>query len=159
MMTSPAPAFDPKDFVRNLSTAPGVYRMYGAQDELLYVAIAQVKAMFESGYRAPAKRTFPVAGRNVKATLQSTLINMRDGGFISAYDFKIGAMIADLRALDLARVGPERAARMYRHYIEMKVEAIDLGRPQLLTRRPVQRGYLVLQAQVLVDLVLVDGFA
>ena len=39
----------------------------------------------------------------------------------------IGAMIADLRALDLARVGPERAARMYRHYIEMKVEAIDLG--------------------------------
>ena len=39
----------------------------------------------------------------------------------------IGAMIADLRALDLARVEPERAARMYRHYIEMKVEAIDLG--------------------------------
>ena len=39
----------------------------------------------------------------------------------------IGAMIADLRALDLARVGPQRAARMYRHYIEMKSEAIDLG--------------------------------
>lgn len=39
----------------------------------------------------------------------------------------IGAMIADLRALDLARVGPQRAARMYRHYIEMKIEAIDLG--------------------------------
>lgn len=39
----------------------------------------------------------------------------------------IGAMIADLRALDLAKVGPDRAARMYRHYIEMKLEAIDLG--------------------------------
>lgn len=39
----------------------------------------------------------------------------------------IGVMIADLRALDAAKVGPERAARMYRHYIEMKIEAIDLG--------------------------------
>ena len=66
------------------------------KDELLYVAIAQVKAMFESGYRAPAKRTFPVAGRNVKATLQSSLINMRDGGFISAHDYLISSAIADV---------------------------------------------------------------
>ncbi|MBA4110299.1 MAG: 3-hydroxyacyl-CoA dehydrogenase [Leptothrix sp. (in: Bacteria)] len=66
------------------------------KDELLYVAIAQVKAMYESGYRAPAKRTFPVAGRNVKATLQSSLINMRDGGFISAHDYLISSAIADV---------------------------------------------------------------
>jgi 3-hydroxyacyl-CoA dehydrogenase len=66
------------------------------KDEVLYVAIAQAKAMFESGYRAPAKRTFPVAGRNVKATLQSSLINMRDGGFISAHDYLISSMIADV---------------------------------------------------------------
>lgn len=39
----------------------------------------------------------------------------------------IGAMIADLRALRLRRVGAVRAARMYRHYIEMKIEAIELG--------------------------------
>ena len=66
------------------------------KDELLYVAIAQVKAMFDSGYRAPAKRTFPVAGRNVKATLQSSLINMRDGGFISQHDYYISSAIADV---------------------------------------------------------------
>ncbi len=66
------------------------------KDELLYVAIAQAKAMYESGYRAPAKRTFPVAGRNVKATLQSSLINMRDGGFISAHDYLISSAIADV---------------------------------------------------------------
>ena len=66
------------------------------KDELLYVAIAQAKAMFDSGYRAPAKRTFPVAGRNVKATLQSSLINMRDGGFISAHDYLISSAIADV---------------------------------------------------------------
>ena len=66
------------------------------KDELLYVAIAQAKAMFESGYRAPAKKLFPVAGRNVKATLQSSLINMRDGGFISAHDYLISSCIADV---------------------------------------------------------------
>ena len=66
------------------------------KDELLYVAIAQVKALAESGYRAPAKRLFPVAGRNVKATLQSTLINMRDGGFISQHDYYISSCIADV---------------------------------------------------------------
>ena len=66
------------------------------KDELLYVVIAQAKAMFESGYRAPAKRLFPVAGRNVKATLQSSLINMRDGGFISAHDYHISSCIADV---------------------------------------------------------------
>ncbi|QIR84794.1 hypothetical protein [Paracoccus sp. AK26] len=39
----------------------------------------------------------------------------------------IGAMIADLRALRLDSMGAVRAARMYRHYIEMKIEAIALG--------------------------------
>lgn len=65
-------------------------------NEVLYVAIAQAKAMFESGYRAPLKRQFAVAGRSVKATLQSSLINMRDGGFISAHDYLISSMIADV---------------------------------------------------------------
>ncbi|MFN3617429.1 MAG: 3-hydroxyacyl-CoA dehydrogenase/enoyl-CoA hydratase family protein [Aquabacterium sp.] len=66
------------------------------KDEVLYVAIAQAKAMYESGYRAPAKKLFPVAGRSVKATLQSSLINMRDGGFISAHDYYISSCIADV---------------------------------------------------------------
>ena len=39
----------------------------------------------------------------------------------------IVAMIADLRTLDLARIGPERAASMYRDYIAMKVEAMEMG--------------------------------
>ncbi|MBC7995530.1 MAG: 3-hydroxyacyl-CoA dehydrogenase/enoyl-CoA hydratase family protein [Rhizobacter sp.] len=66
------------------------------KDELLYVAIQQAKGMFESGYRAPAKSLFPVAGRNAIATIKAQLVNMRDGGFISAHDFYIGALIADV---------------------------------------------------------------
>lgn len=66
------------------------------KDELLYVASQQAKAMFESGYRAPAKSVFPVAGRNGIATIKAQLVNMRDGGFISQHDFYIGSLIADV---------------------------------------------------------------
>ena len=64
------------------------------KDELLFVAINEAKAMFDSGYRAPLKRVFPVAGRNGLATIKGSLVNMRDGGFISAYDFEIASQIA-----------------------------------------------------------------
>jgi 3-hydroxyacyl-CoA dehydrogenase len=66
------------------------------KDELLYVAIAQAKAMAASGWRAPARKLFPVAGRNAIATIKAQLANMRDGGFISAHDFHISALIADV---------------------------------------------------------------
>jgi 3-hydroxyacyl-CoA dehydrogenase len=66
------------------------------KDELLYVAIQQAKSLFESGYRAPAKSLFPVAGRNAIATIKAQLVNMRDGGFISAHDFYISTLIADV---------------------------------------------------------------
>ncbi|MCF8159306.1 MAG: 3-hydroxyacyl-CoA dehydrogenase/enoyl-CoA hydratase family protein [Polaromonas sp.] len=64
------------------------------KDELLFVALNEAKAMFDSGYRAPLKRQFPVAGRSGLATIQGSLVNMRDGGFISAYDYFIGCQIA-----------------------------------------------------------------
>ena len=66
------------------------------KDELLCVAIAQAKAMFASGYRAPARSVFPVAGRNAIATIKGQLANMRDGGFVSAHDFHIASLIADV---------------------------------------------------------------
>ncbi|WOB09323.1 3-hydroxyacyl-CoA dehydrogenase/enoyl-CoA hydratase family protein [Piscinibacter gummiphilus] len=66
------------------------------KDELLYVASQQAKSLYESGYRAPAKAVFPVAGRNGIATIKAQLVNMRDGGFISQHDFHIGALIADV---------------------------------------------------------------
>jgi 3-hydroxyacyl-CoA dehydrogenase len=66
------------------------------KDELLFVAINEAKAMATSGYRAPSKRLFPVAGRNGKATITGSLINMRDGGFISQHDFHIATLIANV---------------------------------------------------------------
>ena len=66
------------------------------KDELLFVAVAQARAMAASGHRAPQRRPFPVAGRSAKATIMGQLVNMRDGGFISAHDFHIATLIADV---------------------------------------------------------------
>jgi 3-hydroxyacyl-CoA dehydrogenase len=65
-------------------------------DELLHIAITQTKALFESGYRPPMQALFPVAGRSAKATIEAKLVNLREGGFASAHDFHIGALIADV---------------------------------------------------------------
>jgi 3-hydroxyacyl-CoA dehydrogenase len=66
------------------------------KDELLHVGLQEAKAMFEAGHRPPLPRLFPVAGRSAKATIQGQLANMRDGGFISAHDYHISSLIADV---------------------------------------------------------------
>ncbi|MBU2289096.1 MAG: 3-hydroxyacyl-CoA dehydrogenase/enoyl-CoA hydratase family protein, partial [Gammaproteobacteria bacterium] len=66
------------------------------KDELLYVALQQAKAMADAGWRAPMRRAFKVAGRSGAATIRGQLVNMRDGGFISAHDFHIAGLIADV---------------------------------------------------------------
>jgi 3-hydroxyacyl-CoA dehydrogenase len=63
--------------------------------ELLHVAKAQARALAESGYRPPlSPRNVPVAGKTGLATLRMMLVNMRDGGFISPYDFEVGLRVA-----------------------------------------------------------------
>lgn len=66
------------------------------KDELLHVAIGQAKALADAGWRPPLKAVIPVAGRSAIATIKGQLANMRDGGFISAHDFHISALIADV---------------------------------------------------------------
>ena len=66
------------------------------KDELLFIAIAQAKAMAASNWRAPLKGQFAVAGRSGIATIKAQLVGMRDGGFISAHDFHIASLIADV---------------------------------------------------------------
>ncbi|MEO5734034.1 MAG: enoyl-CoA hydratase/isomerase family protein, partial [Rubrivivax sp.] len=66
------------------------------KDELLFVASTQAKALFDSGYRPPVRARFPVAGRSGIATIKAQLANMRDGGFVSAHDFHIATLIAEV---------------------------------------------------------------
>ena len=63
--------------------------------ELLMVAIENVRAMAASVYRPPLPPAqFPVAGDTGIATLKMILINMKEGGFISAHDYEVGSRIA-----------------------------------------------------------------
>ncbi|MEM4987153.1 3-hydroxyacyl-CoA dehydrogenase NAD-binding domain-containing protein [Collimonas sp. H4R21] len=64
--------------------------------ELLHVAKVEARAMFDAGYRPPLKAQIPVIGRYGVATILAQLVNMRDGGFISAHDYKLGSMIANI---------------------------------------------------------------
>ncbi|MFN9807722.1 MAG: 3-hydroxyacyl-CoA dehydrogenase/enoyl-CoA hydratase family protein [Betaproteobacteria bacterium] len=65
--------------------------------ELLWTAIGTAFAMHATGYRPPLRpRGFPVARRSGLATIKYQLVNMRDGGFISAHDFFIAAGIAEV---------------------------------------------------------------
>lgn len=66
------------------------------KDEVLFVAINEARSMAASGWRAPARRLFPVAGRSGIATIKGSLVNMRDGGFISAHDQHIATLIAEV---------------------------------------------------------------
>ena len=79
---------------RQLGYLQGSDVIVAHKDELLYTAINETRALFTSGYRAPHKRLFPVAGRSGKATILGQLVNLRDGGFASGHDFHIASLIA-----------------------------------------------------------------
>jgi 3-hydroxyacyl-CoA dehydrogenase len=63
--------------------------------ELLHVAKQAARAMFEAGYRPKLPpRAIKVAGRSGIGTLEMMLVNMREGGMISAHDHRVGKAVA-----------------------------------------------------------------
>jgi len=64
-------------------------------DEVLHVAVQTARAMAEASYRPPLRpRDIPVAGRTGHATLTMLLVNLREGGFITPYDYEVGVRLA-----------------------------------------------------------------
>ena len=64
-------------------------------DEVLHVALSQARSLADAGYRPPLPpRNVPVAGRTGIATLEMMLVNMREGAFITPYDFEVGLRLA-----------------------------------------------------------------
>nr|HRK57587.1 3-hydroxyacyl-CoA dehydrogenase [Burkholderiaceae bacterium] len=65
--------------------------------ELLWTAIGTAFAMQATGYRPPLRpRGFAVAGRAGVANVKAQLVNMRDGGFISAHDMHLANAVAQV---------------------------------------------------------------
>lgn len=70
--------------------------------EVLFVALMRARALAQAGYAPPAvQRAIPVAGRAGIAMCENTLVNLREGGMISAHDYRVG------RALAIALCGGE----------------------------------------------------
>ncbi|WP_035382898.1 3-hydroxyacyl-CoA dehydrogenase/enoyl-CoA hydratase family protein [Ferriphaselus sp. R-1] len=63
--------------------------------ELLHVARQEAAALAATAWRPPLPAPFPVAGRNVLATLRAGLVNFVEGGFISEHDHAIASRIAE----------------------------------------------------------------
>ena len=64
-------------------------------NELLYVALKEARALADAGYAPPLMpRAIPVAGRNGIATFEMMLVNMKEGGMISAHDYKVAKAAA-----------------------------------------------------------------
>jgi 3-hydroxyacyl-CoA dehydrogenase len=64
--------------------------------ELLHVALAEARNLVEAGWRPPLPaHAIPVAGDAGAALLKMLLVNMREGGFVSAHDHEIASRIAD----------------------------------------------------------------
>ena len=64
-------------------------------DSLLGDAKQKVLAMSKN-YRPKKMRPFKAPGRSVAATLKSQLWNLKEGNFITAYEYEIGSLIADV---------------------------------------------------------------
>ncbi len=65
-------------------------------EAILHVAKAEICAMNAAGYRPPHPPAIKVAGRPGIATLQSQLVNMLEGGFISPHDYDVSLHIASV---------------------------------------------------------------
>ncbi len=64
-------------------------------NELLWVAIREARAMADAGYvPPPMARAIPVAGKNGIATFEMMLVNMKEGGMISAHDYLVARSAA-----------------------------------------------------------------
>jgi len=64
-------------------------------DELLWVALREARNLADAGYAPPLPaRDIPVAGRAGIATLEMMLVNMKEGGMISAHDYRVAKAAA-----------------------------------------------------------------
>lgn len=64
------------------------------RNEVLYAAVANIKAMQAANYSPPLKQKFPVAGLEGHAILKIGLVNWLEGGFISQHDYFLADQLA-----------------------------------------------------------------
>ena len=82
--------------------------------ELLYIAKQQLSALFDAGYRPPhPQQRIRVAGTTANANLHTYLVNLREGDYISEYDYCIASKISKVLCGVPLAYGEEASATWY----------------------------------------------
>lgn len=63
-------------------------------NELLFTAVEMAKNLAQLGYKPPVPETFSVLGKPGIANMYTSLVNLREGNFITDYEYLIGQKIA-----------------------------------------------------------------
>ncbi len=83
--------------------------------ELLYVALNYAESLAVVGHRSAWVPTVAVAGKTGIATLQAQLINLREGGLISEYDYTLGCAVAEVLCGGQIETGSKVDASWFLH--------------------------------------------
>jgi 3-hydroxyacyl-CoA dehydrogenase len=110
--------------------------------ELLHAAKVEANGLFELGYRAPLPRQdIPIAGASGSATLRTQLVNLLEGGFISAHDYEVARRLAHvLCGGDLA--AGTRVSERWLLTLERKafMELLQMDKTQQRIRHTLETG-------------------
>ena len=92
-MTTKREQFNPKQFLRNLTHQPGVYRMYDASGDIIYVGKAKdlrkrVSSYFRSNLDHPKTQTLVKQITNIEVTVTNTEAEalILENNFIKKYN-------------------------------------------------------------------------
>jgi excinuclease ABC subunit C len=115
-MNDPAPAFDPKAFLSQLTSLPGVYRMYDAGDELLYVGKARnlkkrVGSYFLRASGNPRTESMVAQINRMEVTLTSTedAALLLEAALIKELRPRYNVMFRDDKSYPMLRVSSRHA--------------------------------------------------
>ena len=120
-----ATGFDPRSYLRQLTQAPGVYRMYNAQGDVLYVGKAKnLKKRVSSYFLRASGNAKTEAMLDQVADIQVTITHTEDEALLNANapgkSYEALATTPGVRGLPVARA-PRRGAALRSHKIRSRM--------------------------------------
>lgn len=121
-MTTKREQFNPKQFLRNLTHQPGVYRMYDASGDIIYVGKAKdlrkrVSSYFRSNLDHPKTQTLVKQITNIEVTVTNTEAEalILENNFIKKYRPRYNVLLRDDKSYPYILVSEHEHPRLAFH--------------------------------------------